>query len=93
VRHVHDNVSQAARERSCHHLEHGADPDVRGINDWTPLHMAVSQDSAAAVRLLLAHGADPRLRTRIDDYDTAREYADTLGLHDLSRLLAAAEAR
>ena len=74
-------------------LEYGANPDVRGINDWTPLHMAVSQDSAAAARLLLVHGADPMLRTRIDNYDTAREYAETRGLHELSRLLAEAEAR
>jgi ankyrin repeat protein len=74
-------------------LEHGADPDRRGINDWTPLHMAVSQGSAAAVRVLLAHGADPSLRTRIDDCDSPREYADTLGLSELSRLLADAERR
>ena len=74
-------------------LDHGANPDIRGINDWTPLHMAVSQGSAAAVRLLLARGADPALRTRIDTCDTAREYAVSLQLHELSRLLAAAEAR
>ena len=72
-------------------LEHGANPDGRGINDWTPLHMAVSQASADAIRLLLAHGADPALRTRIDDYDTAREFAATLGAHALADVLAAAE--
>jgi ankyrin repeat protein len=70
-------------------LEHGANPDGRGINDWTPLHMAVSQGSAAAARVLLAHGADPTLRTRIDNYDTAGEYAGALGLHHLARLLGA----
>ena len=73
-------------------LEHGADPDVRGINDWTPLHMAVSQGSVAAIRVLLAHGADPTLRTRIDDSDTAREYAVALGDEALIETLAAAEA-
>ena len=73
-------------------LEHGADADVRGINDWTPLHMAVSVGSAAAVRVLLAHGADPSLRTRIDNYDTAREFAAALGAQALADALAAAEA-
>jgi hypothetical protein len=56
-------------------LDHGADPNQRGINDWTALQMAVVERNVAGVRLLLARGADPAARTRIDDYETALEMA------------------
>jgi hypothetical protein len=46
-----------------------------------------------AVKLLLAAGADPRLRTRIDYCESPREIAEALGLHEMSGLLAAQEAR
>ena len=73
-------------------LRAGADPDQRGLNDYTPLHMAVAEGNAGAVVLLLAHGADPALRTRIDDLETPREIAEALGNAELAALLAAAEA-
>lgn len=60
-------------------LESGADPNRRGINDWTPLHYAVGRRDLEAVRLLLANGADPTLRTRIDDYESAIETAEQAG--------------
>ncbi|HXD08924.1 MAG TPA: ankyrin repeat domain-containing protein, partial [Anaerolineales bacterium] len=50
-------------------LEFGADPNQRGINDYTALHMAVSERNLPALELLLEAGADPHLRTRIDDYE------------------------
>ena len=56
-------------------LDAGADPDQRGINDWTALMMAVVETNVEGVRLLLARGADPSLRTRIDDYETALDIA------------------
>ena len=48
-------------------LSFGADPNQRGINDYTPLHMAVAERNPLAVHILLDGGADPELRTRIDD--------------------------
>src|SRR6185369_16193124 len=57
-------------------LGFGADPDQRGLNDWTPLHMAVAERNGAALEVLLAAGADPTLRMRIDDCETAREMAE-----------------
>ena len=73
-------------------IDFGADPNQRGLNDWTPLHMAVAQRHTDALRLLLRRGADPRIRTRIDDYDTAGEMAHSAGLTEMAELLRAAEA-
>ena len=60
-------------------LRFGADPNQRGINDYTPLHMAVAERNLPALRLLLESGADPECRTRIDDYETPREMAENAG--------------
>lgn len=74
-------------------LARGADVDARGINDWTPLHHAVSLRDAVAVRMLLAAGADPSQRTRIDQYSTALDDARSIGFDEAVELLEAAEAR
>lgn len=74
-------------------LAAGADPNQRGLNDWTPLHMAVAERSLEAVRLLLEAGADPRLRTRIDDLSTPSDDAEASGQVEIVELLRLAEAR
>ena len=74
-------------------LAFDADPNQRGINDYTPLHMAVGERQPHAIETLLEAGADPRLRTRIDDYETPREMAERAGLPDIAELLAAHEVR
>jgi ankyrin repeat protein len=74
-------------------LSFGADPNQRGLNDYTPLHMAVCEQNLPGVELLLEAGADPRLRTRIDDCETPREMAEKLGLPAIAELLAAQETR
>jgi hypothetical protein len=68
-------------------LRRGADPEQRGLNDWTALHMAVNQRNALAVQLLLEHGADPDLRTRIDECDTPIEMARAAALDDIAAIL------
>lgn len=70
-----------------------ADPNQRGINDYTPLHMAVSERNSEAVELLLQSGADAHLCTRIDDCETPREMAEQAGLSEIAGLLAKQEAR
>jgi len=71
-------------------LAFGADPHQRGLNDWTALHMAVAEHNALAVQRLLDAGADPDLRTRIDDYDTPLEMARAM---DRAEMIAILERR
>jgi uncharacterized protein len=68
-------------------LSFGADPNQRGINDYTSLHMAVAERNALAVQMLLEGGADPEIRTRIDDCETAVEMARAAGLANIEALL------
>jgi len=69
-------------------LSAGADPNQRGINDYTALHMAVAERDALAVQILLYAGADPELRTRIDDCETPLEVAVAAGLDDVAAILS-----
>jgi ankyrin repeat protein len=68
-------------------LDAGADPHQRGVNDYTALHMAVAENNVPAVRLLIARGADPSLRTRIDDCETPIEMAERAGLMVIADLM------
>jgi hypothetical protein len=68
-------------------LSFGADPNQRGINDYTPLHMAVAEGNALAVQILLDGGADPELRTRIDDCETPLEMARASDRADIIAIL------
>ena len=69
-------------------LSRGADPNQRGINDYTPLHMAVDARDALALQILLDGGADPALRTRIDAYETPLEMANAAGFEEAAAILA-----
>lgn len=68
-------------------LDHGAPINAHGINDWTPAHMAAVREDIEALRLLIAHGADLSIRTRIDDYQTPLEEARSLGRTEAVRFL------
>jgi len=69
-------------------LKFGADPNQRGVNDYTPLHMAIAARDALAVQILLDGGADPELRTRIDECETPSQMAMASGLTALAEILA-----
>ena len=68
-------------------LSFGADPNQRGINDYTPLHMAVAERDPLAIQILLDAGADPELRTRIDDCETPLQMARAAGLPQIEATL------
>ena len=74
-------------------LSFGADPAQRGINDYTALHMAVAERNLLVVNSLLRAGADPRIRTRIDECETPREMANAAGFTEIAEVLAAEEER
>jgi ankyrin repeat protein len=73
-------------------LSLGADPNQRGVNGYTALHMAVAERNLKAVEVLLQGGADLGCRTGIDDDETARELAVKAGLPDFVKLLDSWEA-
>jgi ankyrin repeat protein len=73
-------------------IRHGADLNQRGLNDWTPLHYATSLRDLEAMRLLLEAGADPALRTRIDECSTSLEDAEAASFTDGTSLLRRATA-
>jgi len=79
-------------------LAHGADPNVQGMNDGTPLHQVVWKrdgwaDHLDAARVLLNAGADPHVKTRIDDFSSALEDAQAAGATALVELLGSSPAR
>lgn len=71
-------------------LRAGAPVNLKGVNDWTPAHMAAARDDVAALRVLVAHGADLSIRTEIDDYATPLDEARSLGKLNAVRYLEGA---
>jgi hypothetical protein len=69
-------------------LSFDANPNQRGINDYTALHMAVAERNALAIQALLDGGADPGLRTRIDGGETPLEMARSAGFAEVEEILA-----
>ena len=60
-------------------IEAGADINERGINGWTPLHLAAIRDDGRAMRMLLAAGADRTITTKVDDDATPEAEARNFG--------------
>jgi len=68
-------------------LRAGAPVNLKGVNDWTPAHMAAARNDVDALKLLVRYGADLSIRTDIDDYATPLEEARSLGKHSAARYL------
>jgi ankyrin repeat protein len=56
-------------------LSSGADVNGKGINDYTPAHLAALRDDVEALKKLVKFGADLTIRTNIDLYATPLEEA------------------
>lgn len=69
-------------------VKFGAELNVHGINDWTPLHFAAARGDIQMLRLLLDLGADKTIRTRIDNYTTPEEEARDLEQIDAAEFLS-----
>lgn len=68
-------------------LKHGAPINKRGINDWTPLHMAAARNDIVALKLLVKYRADLSIKTHIDDYATPLEEARILNCEEAVKYL------
>lgn len=66
----------------------GADFNLKGINDWTPLHAAVAWGDLEAIQILLETGADRTIKTTIDNYESAEEHAIRIGYKGAIRLFS-----
>ena len=70
-------------------LDHGADPNAP-LGAWdadvTPLHLAVFEGHTEVVRVLLAAGADPRIRDSKHDSD-AIGWAEFFGQPEIVQIL------
>jgi len=73
-------------------LDHGARIDARGINDWTPLHLACLHGYIGLVQALVERGADINARTRIDDRFTPLEEAIVAGHKNVVEFLLSEDA-
>lgn len=71
----------------------GADINAKGLNDWTPLHMAAARNDVEAVEILLASGADTTIRTTIDNFATPEEEAISLGAIEAAQFIRDRVAR
>ena len=68
-------------------LSRGANIQQRGVNDYTPLHFAAARNDAKLIELLLAYGADPSARTRIDEFATPAQESELLHALDAVEVL------
>ena len=74
-------------------LKAGAPVNTKGINDWTPAHMAAARNDVEALRILVRHGADLSLKTDIDNYATPLEEARHMNRYaDLREAIAYLES-
>lgn len=60
-------------------LEAGAPVNARGVNDFTPGHLAAVRNDVEALRILAQYGADFSIRTTIDNNWTPLEEAEFFG--------------
>jgi ankyrin repeat protein len=68
-------------------LEARAPVNLKGVNDWTPAHMAAARDDVDALKILVQFGADLSIRTKIDDCATPLEEARNLRKMNAARYL------
>lgn len=78
---LHQAVEQNAIDRLIRLLDAGADPNAADTRGDTALHRAAAGGHACAAALLLAHGADWRIRNRAGKAPLAPGAIDIEGLH------------
>ena len=74
-----DETRDEREIQDCLLISFGANLQQMGINGFTPLHCAAADNDLQAIELLLSHGADPDLKTDVDDFTTPLEEAKSGG--------------
>ena len=69
-------------------IESGGNINIRGMNDYTPLHLAAVLNDEKAMDILLKAGADQTIKTRIDSYATPEQEAKIMGKNKAAHYLA-----
>ena len=59
LRMLHNACIYGMTSIAQHLLDHGADPNAKSFDDWTPVHVAAQNGHIATLRLLLLKGGNP----------------------------------
>jgi hypothetical protein len=82
-----DSPSQSKYDILNTLLRAGADVNVKGLNSWTPLHLAAVRNDVRAVNILLGAGANTEARTDIDLFARPDEEAEALGANQAAQII------
>ena len=67
--------------------------NARGINQWTPAHLAAARNDVRALEILVRFGADLSILTEIDGFTTPLEDARFFGSADAVEYLEGVESK